>query len=131
MAMSENIAPSGYARHAPRFRGVTLPCSALPCSDRAKRVGLRCFQLCEHRFAGNGGLSLVDQRLRPVRQVDIDARAEANHADALPGADRRTLPYERHDAARHEAGDLDDGEAHASRGHNDEGVTLVRLTGLI
>jgi hypothetical protein len=33
MAMIDNIAPSGYARHAPRFRGVNfaLFCFALLC----------------------------------------------------------------------------------------------------
>ena len=31
-----------------------------------------------------------------------------------PGADRLTLPYERHDAPRHETGDLNDGEARSA-----------------
>ncbi len=64
-----------------------------------------------HGFAGDCGLSLGDQRTRALGQIDVDAGAEADHADALTGGDRLAFAHERHDAPRHQTRDLNDGDA--------------------
>src|SRR6185503_5059063 len=97
-----------------------------PCPTRLCRREFR-----QHRFAGNGGLSLMDQRPGAVRKVHIDPGAKTDHADALAGADCVTLAHERNDATRHQTGNLDHDERHAGRGPDDEGVTLVRFACLV
>ena len=65
-----------------------------------------------------------------LRQVDIDARAEADHADALAGADAGALAHEADDAPRHQAGDLHHADARAA-GRDHERVALVVLARLV
>src|SRR6202011_3699654 len=64
------------------------------------------------------------------RQINADARAEADHADALAGADLLAFAHERHDAARDEPRDLHHADAPARAG-NDEAVALVVLARLV
>ena len=68
-----------------------------------------------HGLAGDRGLALGHQRPYAVRQIDVEARAEADHADALAGADGGALAHEADDAARDQPGDLHDADAAARR----------------
>ena len=52
----------------------------------------------------------IDTRAERLRQIDIDAAAEADEAEALAGEQPVALVDELHDAAGHQAGDLDDAE---------------------
>ena len=64
------------------------------------------------------------------REIDVDARAETNEADALAGGQQRAFVSEAHDPSRDEAGDLDDAEP--SRGGIDgDAVALVVLARLV
>ena len=45
-----------------------------------------------------------------IGQVDVDARAEADQAEAVAGAEMRALLDEADDAPRDQAGDLHDAE---------------------
>src|SRR4029077_14630626 len=81
-------------------------------------------------FARKGGLAFEDERPHARRQINVDVRAEADHADALAGADLLALAHERHDAARDEPRDLHHADAPARAG-NDEAVALVVLARLV
>src|SRR5262249_7412638 len=81
-------------------------------------------------FAREGGLAFGDERPHARRQINIDARAEADHADPLAGADFLAFAHERYDAARDQAGDLHHADAPA-RARNDQTVALVVLARLV
>src|SRR5262249_51903434 len=85
---------------------------------------------------GNDGLArdrrlaLGNERPDTFGQVAVDARAKADEADPLTGADDIALAYERHDAARDEAGDLHHADTRAAAG-DDQRITLVVLARLV
>jgi hypothetical protein len=85
----------------------------------------------QHGFAGDGGLPLGDQRPCAFREINVDARAEADHADARPGGDDVALAHERDDAPRDQTRDLHHGEAGAAGGRDDEGIALVLFARLV
>jgi hypothetical protein len=60
----------------------------------------------DDRLAGDGALAFRDHHRRAFRQVDVEAGAEADHADPLAGGDAGALLLPADDAARHHAGDL-------------------------
>ncbi len=66
------------------------------------------FQVRKHGLAGYCPLPNRDQRSSSRRQINVDAGAEADEADALAGAHAITLVHECHDPARDEPGDLHD-----------------------
>ena len=104
-------------RHAPTPRGNCV-------RGRRPQVG-------DDGLPGDRGLALGDQRAAAVGEVDVEPRAEPDHADALAGADRGALAHERHDAPRDEAGDLDDADPGAAGGADQEAVALVVLARLV
>src|SRR4030081_2851952 len=58
---------------------------SLPHAEGALRIARA--QGGDDGLAGEGGLPLGPQRPPAVGQIDVDARAEADHADALADAD--------------------------------------------
>src|SRR5436853_7398282 len=67
-------------------------------STNAKRaLRVACAQIRKDGFSGDGCLPLGDQGPHSVRQVDIDTRAEPDHAYALARSDRAALTYEAND----------------------------------
>src|SRR6187401_3532430 len=64
------------------------------------------------------------------RQIDVEARAEADHADALAGGERLSLFGPAHDAPRDQAGDLYYADT-AFVGCDQEGVAFVVLARLV
>ena len=65
-----------------------------------------------------------------AREIDVDARAETNEADALAGGQQRAFVSEAHDPSRDEAGDLDDAEPPRG-GIDGDAVALVVLARLV
>src|SRR3984885_5581548 len=96
---------------------------------RASRVGQG--EVGDHRLAGNRGLAFGGERPRAFGQIDVDARAETDHADALAGGNRLALAGKRQDAPRHEACDLLGGDTPSVRHGDDERVALVVLARLV
>src|SRR6266853_3466655 len=80
---------------------------------------------------GDRGLAYRRERAPAFGQIDIDARAEPDHADALAGPDAGALLDERHDAPRHQAGDLDDADLGAAGGGDHQAVALVIVARLV
>src|SRR6266508_3464787 len=78
------------------------------------------------RLPGNRGLSFGDQRPRACGQVDVHARTEADHADALAGGDRRTFAHETDNPARHQSRDLHHADA-PPVARDEQRVALVAL----
>src|SRR5262245_60066622 len=81
-------------------------------------------QVGEDGFAGDGGLALGDDRPHALGEIDVDARAEADEADALTDADARALANEADDPACDEPGDLHDADA-APVGGDEQAIALV------
>src|SRR5450759_3170346 len=88
-------------------------------------AGIRNPQIGEHGFPGDRGLPDRDHRRRAIGEIDVEARAEADHAEALAGADRLALAHEADDAARHQAGDLHHGDARAGGGDHQRIALIV------
>ena len=84
----------------------------------------------DDRFAGDRGLALGDEDVGGDRQIDVEARAEADQADALAGGERVALLDEADDAPRHQTGDLDDADRPV-RALDDDAVPLVALARLV
>src|SRR5712691_3205502 len=59
----------------------------------------------EHGLATNHALAERDERQVGRRDIDVDARAKANEADALPGGEQLPLIDRADDAPRHQSGD--------------------------
>ena len=59
----------------------------LTCPELARR--LLAAEVGQHGLAGDRHLADADEELRGRRQIDVDARAEADQAEALAGAERR------------------------------------------
>ena len=66
----------------------------------------------------------------PIGQIDVDARAEADQAEAVARAEIRAFVDEADDAPRDQAGDLHDAER-ARRALDDDAVALVVLARLV
>src|SRR5215470_19544177 len=107
------------------------PASRERSSHPIASPGLAVLEVGDNRLSGRGRLPFRRQRSHARGQVDVDPRAEPDHADALPGGDGRALLYEGHDAARHQAGDLDHPDLDTSRSRDDEAVALVVLARLV
>src|SRR5262249_19357933 len=79
---------------------------------------------------GNCGLSLGNERPRARGQVDIHARAEPDHADALTGGDRCTLAHETDNSPRDQTRDLYHTDA-TPVAHDEQAVAFVALARLV
>src|SRR5216684_7662651 len=77
----------------------------------------------EHGLAADHALAERDERHVGRRDIDVDARAEANEADALPGGEQLTLIDRAHDAPRHQPGDQHEGDLRHLAGGDAEGQT--------
>ena len=101
-------------RRAPgrRICGTTSPMASAPAEKplRLVRAGHR-----NHRLARDATPAEPDNDAGRVRQVDVDPGAEADEAEAVAGAEPRTLLGETDDATGDEAGDLHDAEAPGRR----------------
>src|SRR5439155_4581041 len=72
----------------------------------------------EHGLAADHALAERDERHVGRRDIDVDARAEADKADALPNSEQLTLIDWTDDAPRHQPGDQHEGDLrHLARGH--------------
>src|SRR5579883_2192587 len=143
--MRENIESWDRARHRHGPHGAQAECGgsvspdcgatrlqpgyASTYSERTTAVGGA--QVGEHRLAGDRGLPFGDHRAHAFGQIDVEARAEADHAEALARPDGDALAHERDDAAGDEAGDLHHHDADAARGGDDERVPLIVLARLV
>src|ERR1700728_809223 len=83
-----------------------------------------------HRLSRDRSRIETDHDLRARRQVDVDARAEADEADALAGGEQRALMGEAHDPPGDQAGDLDHAKPPGWR-VDDDAVALVVLARLV
>src|SRR5882672_265230 len=126
VSMSPNIAGDSWRRHG----------SAIS-SSHGKRLAHpegelpgRCPQVRDHGLARDRGLPLRHQRPRAFRQVDIDARAEPDHADALAGTHARALAREGDNAPCDQSCDLHDDDARRA-GADEEGIAFVVLARLV
>src|SRR5262249_20942057 len=119
----------GSAAAAPRELVPPNGLTPLPYPKRATGVGHA--QIGQHRLTRDRRLPLRHPRPPAVGQVHVEARSEADHAEALPRPDRDSLAHERDDAPRDQAGDLHHPDAGAARGRDDETVALVVLARLV
>src|SRR5690606_1571494 len=124
-------------RRGPRCSSGSLP-SGSNCANgifmRSVHANARppaeAVKYCQHRLADNGGLADGAAQADMLRQVDVDARAEADQADPLAGVDLAVLRDEADAAARHAPGDLHEGDL-AGRRIENEAVALIVLAGLV
>src|SRR5918997_156273 len=84
----------------------------------------------QHRLAGDRYLADADEELGRERHIDVDARPEADQAEALAGAEFVPRPNEPDDAAGDEPGDLHDADP-GRRRFDDERVAFVVFAGLV
>src|SRR5262244_2355551 len=105
---------------------------AAPAStDPERAAAVARAQIGEHRLARNGGLPLGHDRPHAVGKIDVEARAEANHAETLTCPDRDALAHEADDALRNQARDLHHDDAGAACGRDHERVPLIVLARLV
>src|SRR5579872_6592220 len=86
--------------------------------------------LGNHRLARDGARIDADHDARARRQIDVDARAEADEADALACGKKGARMSEAHDPPSDQACDLDDAEPADGR-VNDDAVAFVVLARLV
>src|SRR5262249_24770739 len=126
VSMGCNIAGDSWRRHGSANSSSHTICLADPEGELARRGA----QVCDHGLARDRGLHLRHQRASALRQIEIVARAEADHADALAGTHTRAFARESDDAPRNQACDLHDDDARRARADH-EGVALVVLARLV
>src|SRR5262245_48403871 len=126
VSMDSSIAGDFWRRHGSANSSSRTRCLADPEGEFPGRGA----QVRNHGLARNRGLPFRHQGARALRQIDIDARAEADHADALAGPDTCAFAREGDDAPGNQACDLHDNDARRA-GTDDEGVALVVLARLI
>ena len=81
--MRSQYSPSRRKRATARLKQQFAAVRSSRCGTRARRRPPR--KIGQHGFAGNRGLPDRDQRRRAVGQIDVEPRAEADHAEALAG----------------------------------------------
>src|SRR5215472_5901289 len=101
------------ARLRPRCR-VTWLGNASSLTKPETAADVEGAQVGEHGLAGGRALPLGDERPHAVGEIDVEARAEADHAEALARSDRRALAHLADDASRDQAGDLHHRDAGAA-----------------
>ena len=106
------------ARDRLPWRGGGLVHASAPLKGRRLDLGR---DLRDHRLAGDGAAIDADYDVRARRQVDVDARAEADEADALARRKQRALVRETHDPPGDQAGDLHHAKP-PGRGVDDDAV---------
>src|SRR5437016_1394849 len=107
VSMSPNIAGDSWHRHgSPNSSRYTKR-----LADPEGEFPSRCAQVCDHGLARDRGLPLRHQGPRALGQVDIDTRAEPDHADALASTHACALAREDDDAPGDQACDLHDNDA--------------------
>src|SRR5262249_866616 len=99
-------------------------------SDPKGWRGVAGAKIGNERVPCDGGLSLGDERPHPLGQVDVDARAEADHADALADADGCALAHETDNSARDQTCDLHHADA-TPVARDEEAIALVVLARLV
>src|SRR5580658_1258502 len=86
--------------------------------------------LRNHRLARDRARIEADHDVRALREIDVDARAEADQPDALAGGEQRALVGETDDPPGDEAGDLDNAKSPRRRIDHDA-VALIVLARLV
>ena len=106
--MAANIADRAAPppRRGRRVNAVNQPGSCGPASAAARSASTVSPAIAVWPSATSGPAAL--------RQIDVDARAEPDHADAVAGRDRLPLLHEGHDPPRDQAGDLHHADAGAA-----------------
>src|ERR1700693_575867 len=99
-------------------------------ADAERAAGIARRQIGDDGLARDRALAFRHQRPHPFRQVDVAPRTEADHADALAGADLLPFAHEGDDAPGDEAGDLHHADAPARTG-NEQTIALVVLARLV
>src|SRR5438105_9849686 len=97
----------------------------------ADALGLIGHKVGNDRLAGDGALADRYERMNAARQIDIDAAAEADEADALSREQPVALVHEFYDAPRDQPGDLDDAELAAVVEHKRNRLALIVLARLV
>ena len=82
-------------------------------------------QIRQYRLACDCSLAFAREHLRSFWKVDIDARAESDHANALTYCDRLGFAAKADDSPGDKPCDLDDGQALPGVGDEHKGVSLV------
>ena len=111
--------------------GVLASFSLAGYCRRASRSGSSDLQIGQDRLAADGALADRHQGAVPGRQIEVDARAEADQAEPLADAHAVALADEGDDAPRDQAGDLHDRDLAAVGGGDDEAAPLVLLARLV
>ena len=97
---------------------------------RTSGVRRRAAEFGQHGFAADRRLADGDAQRRRPGQEDVDARAEADQAETLADADIGAGLGPADDAARHQPGDLHDGDR-AVGAVDDQAVALVLAARLV
>src|SRR5215470_6567192 len=126
VSITLNIAGDSWRRHGNTNSPSYTRCLADPEGELAGG----CTQVRNHGLARDRSLPFCHERPRALGQVDIDARAEADHADALTGTHARAFACKGDDAPGDQACDLHDGDA-GRAGTDHEGIALVVLARLV
>ena len=111
-------------------RGVCEPSFTRLSSAGTAAAARRARDLGDHRFPRDGARIESDDDLRVRRKIDVDARAEADEADALAGAHLHALAGEADDAASDQTRDLHDAEP-SGRRVDDDAVAFVVFARLV
>ena len=92
---------------------------------------LAAHELRQHGLAADRRLADFGENAGAVRQVDIDAAAEADQPDALASGHASPLAYESHDPPRDQPGDQHEPGFLALLRLDDQGLALVLLARLV
>ena len=87
--------------------------------------------LFDHGLAGDRPLAGRDHGRNGGRQIDIDAAAEPDQAEAFAGAHLLAGPDIAFDAPRHQPGDLHHADALAAFGYQADALALIMFAGLV
>ncbi len=104
-------------------------CRKLPLL--AKPRGFLGPRIRQHRLAGDGTLTDASQGGNPVRQIDIDAAAEADQAETLAGPHAAPRDQVAFDAPRHQSRDLYHTDVKTIPCAQMDRLPLVMLAGLV
>src|SRR5512134_629846 len=111
--------------------GVLALSSTAPLLHARFALGLRRLEVGQHRLAADRALADRDECAVTRRQVEVDARAEPDQAEALADAHAVALSRKCHDAPRDQPGDLHDRDLHAVGTGYDEPAPLILLARLV
>src|SRR3954469_10135328 len=114
-----------------------MPRRRISCRSSGRCGGLcvsKSVMVPEQGYHGRRGIDLVAERRLDrgvLRKVHVDARPEADEAEALSAMERGTLVHVAQDAPRDQPRDLDAGHVGPGLGMDPQRIALVLETGLV